>query len=108
MKKLKCQITETGYLQVPAEVAQKHFTTGAIIAVVRGQELHVMPVNYVGAGGLILKYRNARGDRSVLISQFLPSDIVYGERTVVWDEEILALRIPLYKIDEKCIRGSVK
>ena len=38
-----------------------------------------MPVNYVGAGGLILKYRNAKGDRSVLISQFLPSDIVYGE-----------------------------
>lgn len=96
MKKLKCQITETGYLQIPAEIAQKYFNTGAIIAIIREKDLLVMPVNYVGAGGLVLKYRNAKGDRSVLVSHILPDDIHYGLRTVKWDEEALALRIPLY------------
>jgi hypothetical protein len=96
VKKLKCQITETGYLQIPAEIAQHYFPTGAIIAILQGQDLLIMPVNYVGAGGLILKYRNARGDRSVFISEFLPDDVDFGPRDVQWDEEALALRIPLY------------
>lgn len=96
MKKLECQITETGYLQIPKEIAEKYFTTGAVIAIIREQHLLVMPVNYVGAGGLILKYRNAKGDRSVFISEILPDDVDYGPRFVTWDEEVLALRIPLY------------
>lgn len=96
MKKLKCQITETGYLQIPAEIAQQYFNTSAVIAIVKNQELLVMPVSYVGAGGLVLKYRNAKGDRSVLLSQFLPEDVDIGYREVVWDEEALALRVPLY------------
>lgn len=94
---MKCQITEAGYLLIPADIAQWYFSTGAIMAVLRGQDLLIMPVTYVGAGGLILKYRNAKGDRSVLLSEFLPNDMVYGTRSVEWDEEALALRIPLYK-----------
>lgn len=96
MKKLKCRITETGYLQIPAEIAQQYFTTGAVIALLQEKELLIMPVNYVGAGGLILKYRNVKGDRSVLLSELLPEDVDFGIRDVQWDEEALALRIPLY------------
>jgi len=96
VKKLKCQITETGYLHIPAEIAQQYFTTGAVIALLKGKELLIMPVNYAGAGGLILKYRNAKGDRSVLLSELLPDDVDYGMRNVQWDEKALALRIPLY------------
>ncbi len=96
MKKLECQITENGYLYIPVEIARQYFTTDAVIVVLRGKDLLVMPVKYVGAGGLILKYRNAKGDRSVLISEFLPDDVDYGPRNVKWDEEALALRIPLY------------
>lgn len=103
MKKLKCQITETGYLQIPSEIAQRYFTTGAIIAMLQGQNLLIMPVNYVGAGGLILKYRNAKGDRSVLIAEFLPDDVDYGQRDVQWDEKALALRIPLYLKERKVL-----
>ncbi|MED3661751.1 hydrogenase maturation protease [Ureibacillus sp. FSL K6-8385] len=93
---MKCQITETGYLQIPSEIAQRYFATGAVIAILDEHDLLIMPVNYVGAGGLILKYRNAKGDRSVLVSELLPDDVDYGPRTVEWDENALALRIPLY------------
>ncbi|NLI67234.1 MAG: hydrogenase maturation protease [Bacilli bacterium] len=93
---MKCQITENGYLQMPAEIAETYFQTNAIIVVPQEEHLLVMPVSYVGAGGLILKYRNKKGDRSVFITEFLPEDVDYGERTVEWDEEALALRVPLY------------
>lgn len=96
MKKLKCKITDNGYLHIPANIADEHFKTGAVIIMLRENELHVMPVSYVGAGGIILKYRNAKGDRSVFIAEFLPDDVNYGSRIVKWDEKALALRIPLY------------
>ncbi len=81
---------------MPAEIAETYFQTNAIIVVPQEEHLLVMPVSYVGAGGLILKYRNKKGDRSVFITEFLPEDVDYGERTVEWDEEALALRVPLY------------
>lgn len=93
---LKCQINENGYLHIPSEIAEKYFKTGAVIVVLQGEHLLVMPVSYVGAGGLILKYRNAKGDRSVFVAEFLPDDVKFGTKKVVWDDEAFALRVPLY------------
>lgn len=96
MRKVECQITETGYLHIPAEEANKHFNTGAIIVQVKQDHLILMPTSYVGAGGLILKYRNAKGDRTVFIDEILPDDVHYGPRKAEWDEELLAYRVSLH------------
>jgi len=93
---VKCQITETGYLHIPAKEASEHFNTGAIIVQVKDNHLILMPTSYVGAGGLILKYRNAKGDRTVFIHEILPDDVHFGPRRAEWDEELLAYRVPLH------------
>lgn len=93
---MECHITEKGYLYIPAEDAKKYFNTGAIIVQVTGDELFIMPTKYVGAGGLILKYRNKKGDRTVFIQTYLPDDVHVGPRKAIWDENLLAFRLPLY------------
>jgi hypothetical protein len=91
---VKLELTSTGYLHIPAEEAVR-FPTGTAIALVRGEELWIMPVSHPGAGGLLLKLRNSRGDRSVFVQELLPEGVPPGVRTAVWDDKLGALRIPL-------------
>jgi hypothetical protein len=91
---VKLELTSTGYLHIPAEEAVR-FPTGTAIALVRGEELWIMPVSHPGAGGLLLKLRNSRGDRSVFVQELLPEGVPPGGRTAVWDDKLGALRIPL-------------
>lgn len=91
---MNLEITSTGYVHIPAEVATR-FPTGTAIALVRGGELWLMPVSHPGAGGLLLKVRNARGDRSLLVHHLLPEGVEPGVREARWDGEAGALRIPL-------------
>lgn len=92
---MKLELTSTGYLHIPAEEAVR-FPTGTAIALVRGEELWIMPVNHPGAGGLLLKLRNSRGDRSVFVQELLPEGVQPGDRAAVWDDQLGALRIPLF------------
>lgn len=93
---MECHITEKGYLHIPAKEAKQYFNTGAIIVQIKKSDLVIMPTSYVGAGGLILKYRNAKGDRTVFIGEILPEDVHYGVREAKWDEDLLAFRVPLH------------
>lgn len=95
---MKCELTSSGYLLISAKDAER-FPTGTVIALVKEEELWIMPVSHKGAGGLLLKYRNPKGDRSVLLQEFLPENVPAGVRSAVWDDSIGALRIPLFKID---------
>ncbi|MDQ0340945.1 hypothetical protein J2S00_003785 [Caldalkalibacillus uzonensis] len=91
---MKIELTSTGYLHIPAEEAVR-FPTGTAIALLRGEELWLMPVSHSGAGGLLLKQRNLRGDRSVFVQELLPDGVPPGLRDAVWDDTLGALRIPL-------------
>ena len=72
------------------------FPTDAVIAMPRDRELWVMPVSNRASGGLLLKQRNARGDRSVLVWHVLPDEAsLEGSRPARWDPERAALRIEL-------------
>lgn len=93
---MQVELTSTGYLHISEEIAER-FPMGTAIVLVRGDELWLMPVSHPGAGGLLLKYRNPRGDRSVLVREFLPEEVPPGVRDAVWDEENGALRIPLLR-----------
>lgn len=95
---MKLELTSTGYLHIPAEEAVR-FPTGTAIALVRGEELWVMPVSHLGAGGLLLKLRNSRGDRSMFVQEILPEGVPPGIRDAVWDDQYGAFRIPLFRSD---------
>ncbi|WP_028986318.1 hypothetical protein [Thermicanus aegyptius] len=92
---MKLELTSGGYLHLPAEEAVR-FPTGTAIALVRGKELWLMPVSHPGAGGLLLKFRNPRGDRSIFVRELLPEGVLPGGRAAVWDDKLGALRIPLF------------
>jgi len=87
------EITAEGQLRMSAEVAAEYFPADALVAVPRGRELWLMPLVGPEGGGLLLKQRNARGDRSTLIWEALPPDPTIGIRPAVWDEDNGALRV---------------
>lgn len=91
---VRVEITAAGYLHLPAEAAGR-FPTGTAIALVRQGELWLLPVSHPGAGGLLLKWRNVRGDRSILVQEFLPEGTAPGLREAIWDDVTGVLRIPL-------------
>ncbi len=90
------EFTKRGYLIIDAELARSFFPTDAIIALPRGRELWVLPVNNRASGGLLLKQRNAQGDRSVLVWHVMPNEESFdGTRPARWDPANAALRIEL-------------
>ncbi|MCL6599583.1 hypothetical protein [Alicyclobacillus macrosporangiidus] len=99
---MQIELTSTGYLYIPAAEAWR-FPVGTAVALVRGDELWLMPVRHAGSGGLLLKLRNARGDRSLFVQEFLPEGVPPGPREAVWDEELGALRIPLRRSTDSIV-----
>ncbi|MGQ9926791.1 MAG: hydrogenase maturation protease [Chloroflexaceae bacterium] len=89
------ELTSLGYLHVPADVAERYFPHNMAVALPKGRELWLLPTCEPGAGRLLLKQRNARGDRSVLIWELLPSGTPPGPRPAFWDERGGALRVAL-------------
>jgi hypothetical protein len=89
------ELTAGGYLQLPAELAERHFPGDGLVALVRASELWLLPTRGAAAGGLLLKRRNPRGDRSVLIWEQLPPGTPPGPRPACWDEAGGALRVAL-------------
>ena len=88
------EITADGDLRLTAEVAAAYFPTDSLVAVLRGTELWLMPLTGPESGGLLLKQRNTRGDRSALIWESLPDGHhLYGQREAVWDAASGALRV---------------
>jgi hypothetical protein len=74
-------------------VAARCFPSDLLVASVRGREMWLIPLRGPGAGGLLLKRRNPRGDRSVLLAGILPLDVAPGLYPAFWDEREAALRV---------------
>lgn len=87
------EITPDGSLRLSADVARQYFPADSLVAVPRGRELWLMPLIGPESGGLLLKQRNSRGDRSALIWESLPPNAATGERLAVWDVDRGALRV---------------
>jgi hypothetical protein len=97
---MQIDLTPTGYLHLPAELAERHFAGDGLVALLREPELWLLPTRGGAAGGLLLKRRNARGDRSVLIWEQLPPGTPPGPRRARWDEANGALRVALAAAEE--------
>lgn len=89
------ELTDQGYLHLPADLAQQYFPNDTLVALVQQGELWLLPTRGPGAGGLLLKQRNRQGDRSVLIRHMLPPDTTPGQRAARWDDERGMLRVNL-------------
>ncbi len=92
---LSVEITADGNLRMSAEIAAEFFPASAMVAVPRGDELWLMPLVGPESGGLLLKQRNRRGDRSALIWESLPPGASIGVRPAVWDGANAAMRVSL-------------
>ncbi|QZA32622.1 hydrogenase maturation protease [Hydrogenibacillus sp. N12] len=91
------EFTEKGYLHLTAEEAAR-FPTHTVIALLRDDELWLMPVRRAASGGLLLKQINRRGDRSLFVEELFrdrPGGYPVGKRSGRWDEERGAFIIPL-------------
>lgn len=89
------EITEAGYLHLPAAVAAAYFPSDALVARLEGHRLVLMPLVSAGHGGLVLKQRNPAGDRSVLVNEVLGFVPTAGRFDVGWDHDRGALMVPL-------------
>lgn len=94
-ERVTVEITDEGYLRMDAALAVSLFPSDALAAVPRDGELWLFPLLGTSAGGLLLKQRNAAGDRAVLVREVLPDGFPGGPRAASWDDEHKALRIPL-------------
>ena len=96
LERLELELTDHGYLHVPANLAQRFFPEDVLAPVMRGAaELWLYPMRGAAGGGLILKQRNAAGDRSVLIWEALPEGTPSGRMPAFWDGQSGALRVAL-------------
>lgn len=89
------EFTADGYLRLSAEVAEQYFPADSLIAVPRGRELWLLPLVGPEGGGLLLKQRNRRGDRTTLIWESMGAAPPAGDRPAVWDGRNGALRVSL-------------
>ncbi|MEM7736615.1 MAG: hydrogenase maturation protease [Deinococcota bacterium] len=92
---VQLELLPTGYLHISAEVAATYFPSDSLIAMMRDGELWLLPVANRSSGGLLLKHRNAHGDRSVLIWEVLPENTIARLYTATWDNNAKTLRISL-------------
>jgi hypothetical protein len=95
MSMLAIELTSQGSLHLDAALAQAYFPEDTLVALLRGPELWLLPTRGAAGGGLLLKQRNAHGDRSVLIWEMLPPDTPPGRRVAFWDARNGALRVAL-------------
>ncbi|HRV91824.1 MAG TPA: hydrogenase maturation protease [Anaerolineae bacterium] len=92
---MEIKLTDQGYLQLSADVARRYFPEDVLVVLIKTPELWLLPLRGASAGGLLLKQRNLKGDRSVLIWEQLPDGTPAGSYPAFWDDSRGALRIAL-------------
>lgn len=92
---VEVEFTSDGYLRLAASLAAGRFPSDAVAAVLRDDDLWLIPLRGPRSGGLLLKQRNPAGDRSVLVTEVLRGQVPIGVRAAFWDESQHALRISL-------------
>jgi len=90
--------TSHGYLVLSAETAQRFFPGDTILVMRRDRELWLLPTRGAAGGGMVLKQRNPRGDRAVLVREVLDDARIVGVRAAFWDARQGMLRVAL--VDE--------
>lgn len=89
------EFTAGGSLRLPAAVARKYFSADLLVALRRGDELWLYPLQGPGSGGLLLKQHNAQGDRATVIWEALGGAGPVGARPALWDERNGVMRVDL-------------
>ena len=89
---LEIDYNEQGYIVLPAQVAARYFPNDVLVVMVKGDELWMLPTRGPVAGGLLLKQRNAAGERSLLAAPYLPEGTEAGSWLAFWDDRAGALR----------------
>lgn len=92
---ISVQFTDDGYIRLDAVLAASRFPSDAVAAMVRDDDLWLIPLRGPRSGGLLLKQRNPAGDRSLLVREALGDRSVTGTHQAFWDDAQQALRIPL-------------
>ncbi len=82
---VEIQITEDGYLRLHADVAASLFPGDALVAMANPTSLMLLPTRGPGGGGLVLKQRNLKGDRSVLLAEVFNHHVPAGTYNATWD-----------------------
>lgn len=93
MQRYRLELNDQGYLIVPLEISARHFPEDVCMVDIRGRELWLFPVHSQNAGGILLKQRNSRGERSLLLLELLPRDWQPGIHEAFWDETNAVLRL---------------
>ncbi len=94
-RSLSLNLSADGYLRLTRDDAEYFFPEDTLLALWRDGSLVLLPTRGAAAGGLMLKQRNANGDRSVLISEVFDFEIPSGGFTAIWDDSIGGLRVNL-------------
>lgn len=94
-KTLGFDLSADGYLRLSRADAEHFFPEDTLLALWRDDGLLLLPTRGAAAGGLMLKQRNADGDRSLLISEVFEFSIPAGRFTAVWDDQVGGLRVNL-------------
>ncbi|MFA5710240.1 hydrogenase maturation protease [Mycolicibacterium sp.] len=89
------EFSDDGDLRLDSALAASRFPSDAVAAVLRGDDLWLIPLRGPRSGGLLLKQRNPKGDRSVLVREVLRGRSVAGPRSASWDDQQKALCIAL-------------
>lgn len=89
---LEIDYTAQGYILMSAAVARQYFPNDVLVLMVKGEEVWLLPTRGPTAGGLLLKQRNAAGDRSLLAAPYLPPETEAGRWLAFWDDRAGALR----------------
>ncbi len=88
-------LSRDGYLRLSRQDAARFFPEDTLLVIWRHGVLYLLPTRGAAAGGLLLKQRNAVGDRSVLISEAFAFDIPEGRFPARWDDTVGGLRVSL-------------
>ncbi len=89
------ELSSDGYLRLSRNDAETFFPEDTLLALWKESSFVLLPTRGAAAGGLMLKQRNAEGDRSLLISEVFAFEIPAGRFTAVWDDALGGLRVDL-------------
>ncbi|MFO0923498.1 MAG: hypothetical protein U0905_13535 [Pirellulales bacterium] len=86
------EITVDGYLRLDRESAERFFPNDTLVVLHKDGEWVLMPTRGPAGGGMVLKQRNLRGDRSLLLVEMVQWIPLNGFYLARWDEASGGLR----------------
>lgn len=90
------ELTADGYLHLSAELAASRFPHDVLVAALDGSDLILVPLRSPANGGLVLRQRNAAGERTVLIHEVFDfAQVPGGTFDAEWDAARGALIVRL-------------